>query len=75
MNKWLTWIIIVVVVFGGVTLFRFLVFKKKKKDYIDETNKINREIDAKIKRDTAAGMKKAEEIRANAIANARKEDK
>lgn len=53
----------------------FLGISKAQKKYLDETNKINRDIEDKIKRDTAAGMKKAETIKAQAIANNKKEIK
>ena len=75
MNDWFIWEVIVIVLFGGAALAKYLMAQKRRKiqkDYDQDVEKINKDIAEKVKRDEAAGMKKTEEIKAKAIADAKK---
>lgn len=77
MNDWLIWGIIVVAIFGTAAIVKYVMAQKRRKvqkDFDQGVEKINKDIAEKVKRDEAAGMKKAEEIRAKAMADAKKEE-
>ncbi len=69
MINWIVGISLVVVIVGIILLKKYL-FKARNerihKKYDEDVTKINEDIAEKVKHDTAEGMRKAEEIKAEA---------
>lgn len=75
MNEWVVWIIIVIIMFGGATLVRFLIFNKRKNDYLKESERINRSVDDAVEKSHQASKESYEKLRQAYGKDFEKEDK